>query len=185
MTVEQIDPVLASTTPGADGITFLPFLNGERTPDLPTARGSIIGLSATNYSTANLLRSAIEGVTFGILNGLELILEGKPASKILVIGGGARSAQWRQMLADATGAIIQVPVEEEAGCLGAAIQAMYAFGQQSGKPRTFVELADAFVKVDESKTAIARAELRPLYRAAQQTYNAALLSQYPELQQTP
>jgi xylulokinase len=185
MTVEQIDPVLASTTPGADGITFLPFLNGERTPDLPTARGSIFGISATNFSAANLLRSAIEGVTFGILNGLELILEGKPASKILVIGGGARSAQWRQMLADATGAIIQVPVEEEAGCLGAAIQAMYAFGQQSGKPQTFVELADALVKVDESKTATARADLRPLYYAAQQTYTAALLSQYPELQQTP
>ena len=121
---------------------FLPFLNGERTPDLPNARGSIFGLSANNFSAANLLRSAMEGVTFGILNGLQLILRGASATKILVIGGGARSREWRQMIADITGAEIQVPVEEEAGCLGAAIQAMYAYGHHTGKPRTFAELSD-------------------------------------------
>ena len=76
----DIESVLAATTPGADGVVFLPFLNGERTPDLPNARGSIFGLSANNFSPANLLRSAIEGVTFGILNGLQLILRGAPAT---------------------------------------------------------------------------------------------------------
>ncbi|WP_047497192.1 xylulokinase [Terriglobus sp. TAA 43] len=182
LTVEDIDPVLGDTAPGASGLTFLPFLNGERTPDLPNAQGSLHGISAVNYSPANLLRSAIEGVTFGILNGLDLILDGKPATKILVIGGGARSRQWRQMLADATGATIQVPLEDEAGCLGAAIQAMFAKSVQDGAPASFVELCDRMVKVDESKTAQAREGHLSLYRAARYRYNTCLFAAYPELQ---
>ncbi len=51
--VHDIDDMLASTPPGADGLTSLPFLNGERTPDLPNARGSIHGLSATNFTPAH------------------------------------------------------------------------------------------------------------------------------------
>ncbi|MEZ2346673.1 xylulokinase [Terriglobus sp. RCC_193] len=182
LTVEDIDPILADTQPGAGGLTFLPFLNGERTPDLPNAQGSLHGISAVNYSPANLLRSAIEGVTFGILNGLDLILDGKPATKILVIGGGARSRQWRQMLADATGATIQVPLEDEAGCLGAAIQAVFAKSIQNGTPVSFVELCERMVKVDESKTAEARERHLSLYRAARYRYNMCLFAAYPELQ---
>ena len=177
----DIESVLSTTAPGADGVVFLPFLNGERTPDLPNARGSIFGLSASNFSPANLLRSAIEGVTFGILNGLKLILRGAPATRILVIGGGARSREWRQMIADMTGAEIRVPVEEEAGCLGAAIQAMYAYGHYSGKPRTFTELSDMMVRVDEKQSAIARPEKFSLYRDAWDRYNETLAVQFPQL----
>jgi xylulokinase len=179
--LDDIDPILASTDPGADGLTFLPFLNGERTPDLPNARGSIHGLSVTNFTAANLLRSVIEGVTFSILNGLRLILEGKQATTIQVIGGGARSKQWRQMLADATGALIQVPIEEEAGCLGAVIQAIYAFEHQQGRPTTFTELSKCLVKVADGKTAFAEPERRELYRTAMNRYNAVLAQQYPNL----
>jgi xylulokinase len=177
----DIESVLAATSPGADGIVFLPFLNGERTPDLPNARGSIFGLSANNYSAANLLRSAIEGVTFGILNGLQLILRGASATKILVIGGGARSREWRQMIADITGAEIQVPVEEEAGCLGAAIQAMYAYGHTSGTPRTFTELSETMVRVDPSQSAHARPEKLTAYLIAWDQYNDTLMAQFPHL----
>lgn len=179
--VEDIDPILAATTVGADGLTFLPFLNGERTPDLPTAQGSLHGITATNYSAANLLRSVIEGVTFGVLNGLELILQGAPATTIQVIGGGSRSAEWRQMIADATGATIQVPIEEEAGCLGAAIQAIYAWKSQQGTPTTFAALSAHLVSVDEEKTARPRPENRAAYRVAQDRYNAVLKVQFPQL----
>ncbi len=179
--VGDIEYLLASTSPGAGGMVFLPFLNGERTPDLPDARGSLFGLSANNFFSANLVRSAIEGVTFGILNGLQLILRGNPAEKILVIGGGARSAEWRQMIADITGAEIQVPAEEEAGCLGAVIQAMYAYGHRIGKPRTFAELTESMVRMDASKKAEARPELRAGYRIAWERYNSTLATQYPHL----
>ena len=177
-TVADIDPALDSTSPGADGLTFLPFLNGERTPDLPTARGSLVGISATNFTPAHLIRAAVEGVSFGILNGLDLILAGVPADRIRLIGGGARSAGWRQLLADATGAAIEVPLQEEAGCLGAAIQAMVAFAHRHNQPETFASAAARCVRLDPGKTATPRSELRPLYNAAIARYRGLLSQLY-------
>lgn len=179
-TVADIEPALLATTPGCDGLAFLPFLNGERTPDLPAARGSIHGLAATNYTPQNLVRSVIEGVTFGVLNGLQLMLGGKDASRILVIGGGARSAQWRQLIADATGAVVDVPVEEEAGCLGAAIQAIYAYGVATGRAVSFADLTERLVKVNEDQKIHPRRELKAAYRDAWNTYNRYLTDLYPE-----
>ena len=59
-TVAAIESALQATAPGADGLTFLPFLNGERTPDLPHARGSLVGISANNFSADHLIRAAVE-----------------------------------------------------------------------------------------------------------------------------
>ncbi|MGI4853321.1 MAG: xylulokinase [Janthinobacterium lividum] len=179
--VADIEGALAVTEPGSGGLIFLPFLNGERTPDLPGAKGSIIGLAATNWTSDNLIRAIIEGVTFGILNGLKLILEGERAKTILIIGGGSRSAAWRQMVADATGATIQVPSEEEAGCLGSVIQAMYAYGHSTGKPESFLDLSSRLVRVDEDKTALPDSEKASAYSQAQTAYNSALFAQYPHL----
>ena len=82
-------PPSTATTPGADGLVFLPFLNGERTPDLPNARGTLTGISANNLTADNLIRAAIEGVSFGILNGLDSHRNGGTArDRIHVIGGG-------------------------------------------------------------------------------------------------
>ena len=183
--VADIEGALASTQPGAGGLVFLPFLNGERTPDLPEARGSLVGMAATNWAPNNLVRAIIEGVTFGILNGLKLILEGEQAKTILIIGGGARSAAWRQLVADATGATIQVPTEEEAGCLGAVIQAMYAYSNAQGKPASFEQLTSRLVHVDEDKTAQPDRSKAAAYLHAQEAYNAALFTQYPQLRTLP
>ena len=176
--VADIDPALDSTPPGADGLVFLPFLNGERTPDLPAARGSLHGVSATNFTPAHMIRAAVEGVSFGVLNGLDLVLEGRPAEVIQVIGGGARSRAWLQLLADATGATIQVPAEQESGCLGAAMQAMVACSAKSGQPRSFAEVAK-LVKVNEAATCTPRPELRAAYGNARQRYREQLERQYP------
>jgi len=177
-TVADIEPALEATQPGSEGLCFLPFLNGERTPDLPQAQGSLVGLTANNFTAANLIRAAIEGVSFGILNGLELILGGKQADVILVIGGGARSAAWRQLLADATGASIRVPAEAEAGCLGAAMQAIYAYGHLAGRPQSFAEIADRCVRSEESNTAIPIEERRDAYRRAMANYRLHLAALY-------
>jgi xylulokinase len=177
-TVADIEAVLETTPPGADGLCFLPFLNGERTPDLPTAKGSLVGISANNFTPHHLIRAAIEGVSFGILNGLDLILAGKPPERILVIGGGARSAAWRQLLADATGAVIQVPAETEAGCLGAAMQAVYAHGFTTGARESFAAIAERCVRVEQSTTAAPRKELEKTYTLARTQYAVALQSLY-------
>ena len=181
--VEDIEGALANSAPGAGGLICLPFLNGERTPDLPAARGTLHGLDATNWTPDNLIRAVIEGVTFGVLNGLEPVLEGKQASLILVIGGGARSAAWRQLVADASGATIQVPTEAEAGCLGAVIQAMYAFGHGSGSAESWEQLTARLVQVDEAQTAHPDPERASSYRQARESYNATLLAAYPQLRQ--
>jgi xylulokinase len=167
--VEAVDRLLAETAPGADGITVLPFLNGERTPDLPLARGCVFGLSATNLSAGNLLRATIEGVTFGVLGASTWVT----ASRILLIGGGAKSTQWRQMVADASGARVEVPAVEEAGCLGAAMQALAV---SSGK--SIATVADVCVRVDETKTAVPVAEKFGQYAAAMERYKERLKAEF-------
>lgn len=180
-TVQDIDAALESTSPGSDGLVFLPFLNGERTPDLPTARGSLHGIAATNFSPDHLVRSAVEGVSFGILSGLDKVMAGKVPEVIHLIGGGARSKSWRQLFADATGATIEVPTEEEAGCLGAAIQAIVAHQAQLGKPVSFADAAQKAVRTDDRATCRPRPEFRKAYDAARESYGITLLQQYPEL----
>ena len=176
-TVDDIEAALTATEPGAQGLVFVPFLNGERTPDLPHARGTVHNISASNFTPENLIRAAIEGVSFGILNGLDLIQNGAPVERMLVIGGGAKSAAWRQLLADASGATVVIPLETEAGALGAAMQAMYALGQQNRKPESFAAIADRCVKLHE-ETAAPNQAAREVYRLARSRYSATLHSLY-------
>jgi len=178
-TVNDLDAALLATRPGADGMSFLPFLNGERTPNLPSARGTLVGISSNNFTSENLIRAAVEGVSFGVLSGLDRILNGREPDVIFVIGGGARSREWRQLLADATGAAIQVPAEEEAGCLGAAMQAMYAFRCASGGPSSsLVDIADRCVSVSKDGKQVPRADRHQVYRQAMERYQAALQELY-------
>ena len=178
-TVADIEDALETTEPGADGLVMLPFLNGERTPDLPGARGSLHGISANNFTPAHLIRAAVEGVSFGILNGLDLVMQGTRAGVIQVIGGGARSRAWRQLLADATGGTIQVPVEDEAGCLGAAMQAMVAQSISDGTPRSFADVADKVVRVKAEDRCEANPRMLPKYDVARATYRSVLDNMYP------
>ncbi len=174
----DIEVALEKTPPGADGLVFLPFLNGERTPDLPTARGTLTGVSSTNFTADHLIRAAVEGVTFGVLEGLDRILAGRGASVLQVIGGGARSPGWRQLLADATGIPVQVPAELESGCLGAAIQARAALRAARGEALTFAEAAADFLRVDPSATAYGQPERMRHYEAARQVYRTYLKKVY-------
>ncbi|MCB1843808.1 MAG: xylulokinase, partial [Halioglobus sp.] len=86
----SLDARLAQSPPGAQGVLTLPFFNGERTPNLPRARGCIVGLQANNYSADNLLRSALEGAMYGLRMGLERLTQlGGAAHHIRLTGGGA------------------------------------------------------------------------------------------------
>ncbi|SFC33975.1 xylulokinase [Tropicimonas isoalkanivorans] len=173
--VTAIDRALAASPAGAEGLTVLPFLNGERTPDLPTATGTVLGLSMVNLTQDNLLRAVTEGVTFGMLAGLSLILSGRATSAIHLVGGGAKSPQWRQMIADATGATVLVPLSEEAGALGGALQAQWAWQKYDGHPMALSELAKTAVAVDASKTAEPRPSVRADYDEAFARYRKAVL----------
>jgi xylulokinase len=176
--VEAIEGALAETSAGADGLVCLPFLNGERTPDLPLATGTLSGMTASNLTRTHLIRAMVEGVSFGILNGLDLMVGGKPVRRILAIGGGARSRAWRQLLADATGAEVVTPVESEAGCLGAAIQAIYLDAHLERRPETFAEIVQRCVKTDEASGAVPNGELRAAYDRARGRYARELAGHY-------
>lgn len=119
--------MLASQAPiGADGVSMLPFLNGERVPALPHATGSVQGLTLTNMTQANLCRAAIEGTTFGLRYGLDLLRRnGLQSQAIRLVGGGSKSALWRQMVADIMNTPVVCTEQSEAAALGAAIQAAW------------------------------------------------------------
>jgi len=106
------------------------------------------------------------------------VLEGKRAEVILVIGGGARSQGWRQLLADASGAEIRVPREQESACLGAAIQAKVACSLLNGVKLTFAEVADEFVSIDETATLKPRPNLFAEYRGARELFRDQLQTIY-------
>ena len=127
------DAVMAGTNPGADGLTMLPFFNGERTPDLPNARGSLFGMDMGNLTRGNLYRAAMEGATYALRNGFDALqAAGMQFDSIRLTGGGSHSAAWRQMVADVFDLPVQVPEQAEGAAFGAALQALWAHGRASG-----------------------------------------------------
>ena len=116
---------LSAADRGAGGIVTVPFFTGERTPDLPNGKACMFGLDSQNMRQENFLRSAIEGVTFGLRNGLKLLTaQDIPAEKIVLTGGGANSPTWRQMVADICNVPVDILTNAESAALGAALQAL-------------------------------------------------------------
>ncbi len=123
--------LVAQAPIGAEGVSMLPFLNGERVPALPHAAGSLHGLTMTNLTRGNLCRAVVEGTTFGLRYGLDLLRQtGLHSQSIRLIGGGSKSQVWRQMVADIMHTEVICTEQSEAAALGAAIQAAWC---QSGE----------------------------------------------------
>ena len=109
---------------GSNGVITVPFFNGERTPNLPNAKGCVIGLDSKNTRPENLLRSAVEGATFALRFGIdELSQLGVETEEIVLIGGGANSNSWRQIVADICNTPVSVLKNSEGAAFGAALQA--------------------------------------------------------------
>jgi len=126
---ELLTAEAAQVPVGSEGLIFLPYLTGERTPHVdPFARGAWIGLTA-RHDRRHLVRSVMEGVTFGLRDSLALIRElGVPVRQIRASGGGARSPLWRQIQADIFGTEIVTVNELEGAAYGAAILAAVGTG---------------------------------------------------------
>jgi D-xylulose kinase len=136
---------------GAEGVSVLPFFNGERVPALPTATASITGLNADNFTRANLCRAMTEGVTFGLRYGLDLLRDtGMQSETIRLIGGGAKSPAWRQMVADIMNTPVICTRHTEAAALGGAIQAAWCWSHIAGDSETLSSLSARCVQLDEA-----------------------------------
>ncbi|MBX7244689.1 MAG: xylulokinase [Candidatus Sumerlaeaceae bacterium] len=112
----------ADVPPGAEGLIWLPYLNGERTPHLDAnARGVLYGITP-RHTRAHVARAILEGVVFGLRDGLEIIRGLKiPIGEIRLTGGGARSPLWRQIQADVFRQQVVTINVEEGPAFGAAI----------------------------------------------------------------
>jgi xylulokinase len=121
----QMEEAVRSVPPGADGLLFLPYLQGERTPNLPRGTGVFHGLTPRTMTPAHLARATMEGVTLGLAYGLQRMRSlGIAPTEIRLTGGGSKSAIWRQICADVFGCRVVTLAEAEGAALGAAIQAL-------------------------------------------------------------
>ena len=126
-----------TVTPASEGLVFLPYLTGERTPHLdPLATGAFIGLTA-RHTRAHMTRALMEGVLFSLRDGIEIMrdLDVRP-SEIRAIGGGASSELWLQLQADVYGVAVHRLAIEEGAAYGAALLGHVAAG-------TFADVQDA------------------------------------------
>ncbi len=161
------DAHLQATPPGADGLVMLPFLNGERTPDLPLGKGVLAGMDPTNMTPAHLYRAAMEGATYSLKYGFDAFVRaGMAFERIVLTGGGSNSAAWRQLVADVFGLPVDVPVQAEGAAFGAALQALWALGRAEGDAASIADIARTHVAVDPALSTRPDASRAPAYAAA-------------------
>ena len=116
-----------SAIPGSDGLTLVPYYEGERTPNLPNAKASLHGMTLASTTRPNLARASIEGMLCGLADGLDaLVTLGVHVKRILLIGGGAQSVAVQQVAGTIFDFPIEVPEISEYVAEGAAIQAAWA-----------------------------------------------------------
>ncbi len=167
----------ATTAPGAEGLIFVPYLTGERTPHRdPLARGAFVGLTV-RHTQAHMARAVIEAITYGLRDSLELIRQsGIRVDEVRAAGGGARSPIWRQWLADIFDAEITLINSSEGGASGVALLA----GVGAGVWANTREACDATLRVTSRTEPTKDVSVR---RAYDESY-AVFRSLYPALKDT-
>ena len=129
-----LEAAVAGAPVGAQGLMMLPYFAGERTPNVPDGSGVMLGLNQKSFHRGPVARAAMEGVTLGMNYGLRrLHALGVKAKEIRVTGGGAKSAVWRQIMADVFGVPVVGMVEEEGAALGGALQAAWCVARREGR----------------------------------------------------
>jgi len=130
-----LDELALRAEPGSGGLVFVPYLDGERTPNLPDASGTLTGIRRGNLTPENVARSAVEGMLCGLADGLaELRRVGVQARRVLLIGGAARSAAVQAVASGLFDAPVEVPEPGEYVALGAARQAAWALSGAAEPP---------------------------------------------------
>lgn len=129
---DELSRLALSAPPGSDGLVLVPYLEGERTPNRPNATGALHGLRVSNATPANLARAAVEGLLCSLADGVaHLAARGVVARRVLLVGGGARSAAVRGIAPTVFGMPVLAPAPAQYVAAGAARQAAWAL---SGSP---------------------------------------------------
>lgn len=124
VSLPEFNELAMSAGTGAGGLTLVPYFDGERTPNLPDASGSLHGITRTNYTPANLARAAVEGVICSLADGVAALQDqGVDVERIILVGGGAQSPAVQQAASQLLGLPVSVPAPGEYVADGAARQA--------------------------------------------------------------
>ncbi len=145
----------AATVPaGSNGLLLLPYLEGERTPNIPDGTGVMLGINLRTFSASHYCRAAMEGVTLGMNYGLRRLAElGVKPTQIRATGGGAKSKLWRQIMADIFNKEVVTLKVSEGAAYGAALQALWCWRRQEGEKVDISDITDEFVELNKDETA--------------------------------
>lgn len=162
----SLDRLALAGEPGAGGLVLLPYLDGERTPNLPDAAGSLHGLRRGNMTPENLARAAVEGMLCGLADGLDALRNlGVRVRRVLLVGGGARSNAVRTVAPTVLGAPVTAPTSGEYVALGAARQAAWVLAGTAEPPEWPASAAAVIDGVDRA----AGEQIRARYTEARRT----------------
>ncbi len=150
---------------GSKGLILLPYFNGERTPNVPFGTGVFFGVNEFTLTAENLARSAMEGVTMGLMYGLDCMKrEGIKPEEIRLTGGGSKSEVWRQVVADVFNSpAVNMEVEEGAS-LGAAVQSMWCYLNSKGEKVDISSITDRLIEIKEQTRCIPNKGRSELYK---------------------
>ena len=173
--LKDFDEVIAKSEVGSGGITTLPFFNGERTPNLPHAKGCVFGLTSENTNTGNLLRSQIESAAYGLKFGLnELMKLGVSGEKLILTGGGSKSAMWRQIVSDVFEVEIAVMQQKEGAAFGAALQALWVLLKENDPDLELASVTSEHLTEDPSTSTSPNKNNFSAYRDGYKRYGEAV-----------
>ena len=152
------DQMVAKVPAGCDGMFLLPYLEGERTPNVPNGAGVYFGVNTHTFTAPHFARATMEGVTLGMNYGLRRLAQlGVKAKQIRATGGGANSQLWRQIMADVFNAEVVTLKVGEGAAYGAALQALWCWKLQRGERVRIEDITDAFVRLNCAETATPQA----------------------------
>jgi xylulokinase len=170
---QKLSQAVEKVSAGSDGLLLLPYLEGERVPNLPDASGVFFGLNTKNFTQPHMARATMEGVALGLNYGLNRMVDlGIRPKQIRVTGGGSQNAVWRQILADVFEAEVVGLMNVEGAAYGAAVQAKWAYSLQRGERIRLQQITDAFIKTDPSTRAHPVKVHSKKYRTLQSLHNA-------------
>ncbi|MGP4021435.1 xylulokinase [Saccharopolyspora sp. 5N708] len=131
-----LDRLALDAAAGSGGLTLLPYLEGERTPNLPEATGTLVGLTGANMTPENLARAAVEGMLCGMADAIQALRDtGVEIRRVLLIGGAAQSSAVQAIAPSLFGADVDIPEPAEYVALGAARQAAWACSGTAEPPQ--------------------------------------------------
>ena len=168
----------ADVAPGAGGVQFLPYLAGERVPDLPAATGTLTGLRPGSFAPANLYRAALEGTALNLawgvdrLRALDVAVDG-----VRVVGGGSKNDLWCEILAGAFGVPVQRLAEPESAALGGALQAAWVAARREQSGVDLSALSAPLIRT-EGPAIEPRPALVEAYRELSQRFREAVATTY-------